>query len=326
MFLAVSTAVSTALVVAGSFRKRGGRIADIVRRVRERLVVLDIVLDVDDRQVAAVVGVGERTHQDQQLAVGHFARLHELDRAVLARRTTVAAARIAAERVVAAAAIQQLHVGAVRVAAIEMNAAVAVGMIPAAPHHAAVGQHGGIDIVALVVADLVHAAAVGVHHVQHEGRFVQILGLSLEFRFALVDQHRAGAELARGGKQDSSVRQIVRRDVLRSGAGLVGGRQDGVQRVGRDDVFPDVPVRRIAVFLLRRQRAAHREDDPGAVARHVDILEVIERALGSLAGHARGDVDLGAAGAGRDSADTDRPAGRKRGAAAGRPAWSARYA
>ena len=171
-------------------------------------------------------------------------------------------------------------------------------MIPAAPHHAAVGEHAGIDVVALVVGDLMQFAAVGLHDMQHERGLVQVLGLPLEFRLALIQQHRAGVELARGCEQDASIRKIVRGDVLRAGAGRVRGRQYGVQVVGRHHVFPDIPVRRIPVLLLWRQRAAHRENDLAAVAGDVDILQVVERALRRLAGHARGDIDLAAAGGG----------------------------
>ncbi len=126
----------------------------------------------------------------------------------------------------------------------------------------------------------------GSHHVQHEGVLVAVLVLRGELGLALVDQHRLRLALARGGKDDPAVRQVVRREVV-AFLGHDVGLDHAAQRVGRDVVLPDVPGRLLAVHEARDQRHAHREDDLGAVVGAVDVAHVPEPAS-----HALGDVAL----------------------------------
>ena len=62
-------------------------------------------------------------------------------------------------------------------------------MIPPAEQHLAIGQDCRIEIVTLVERDLVYVAAIVVHHVQDEGRFVPVLVLGIELGLALIQQH-----------------------------------------------------------------------------------------------------------------------------------------
>jgi hypothetical protein len=230
-------------------------------------------------------------YQRQDPAILHLARLDELDRIGGGAAGSVALA-----------AIQQLHVAAVGVGRIQMNAVAAVaagGVVPAAVHDAAVGEQRRVDVVALVVGDLADVGGlvrvrIDLHHVQHECRFIASLGLRLEVGLALAGQHRLGIALARRGEQHAAVGEVVRRDVLGAGVGVACAAGELRERAGGDVVLPDVPGRRVAELLVGRDRAAHREDQPGAVVGGVQILDVVQAG----AGHARREIALDAGGRG----------------------------
>ena len=135
-------------------------------------------------------------------------------------------------------------------------------------------------------------AAVGVHHVQHEGGLLPVLVLRLELRLALVEQDRARLALARRGEDDAPVGQIVRGEVV-AFLGDDVGRDHAPQRARRHVVLPDVPGRLVLLVGALDQGLAHREDDLRAVVRRLDVADVAETA-GDLAG----DVDLGGGGRG----------------------------
>ena len=163
-----------------------------LRRSRERgvggqrLGVLGVVHAVDDDEVAAEVDAGVLADEGQRAPILHLARLHELDDGVVGARH------------VAVGAVVELEIGAVGIGRVQVHRVLAGRVIPAAPQHAAVREHGGVAVVALVEGDLVHAGAVGVHDLEHEGRFVPILVLSLELGLALIEQDPLRLRLARG--------------------------------------------------------------------------------------------------------------------------------
>ena len=166
----------------------GGRL----RRSRERgvggqrLGVLGVVRAVDDDEVAAEVDAGVLALEREDAAVLHLPWLHELDH------------RVVGTGHVAVGAVVELEIRAVGIGRVQVHGVLAGRVIPAAPQHAAVREHGGVAVVALVEGDLVHAGAVGVHDLEHEGRFVPILVLSFELGLALIEQDPLRLGLARG--------------------------------------------------------------------------------------------------------------------------------
>ena len=186
---------------------------------------------------------------------------------------------------VAVGAVEQREPAAVRVHRIQVYRA-AARVLPAAEHDAPVVEDVGVEVVALVERNLADAGAVRVHHVKHESVLVLVLVLGGELRLALVDQHRLRLALARRGKDDAPVRQVVGRDVVAFLGDDVGG-DHAPQHVGGAVVLPDVPGRLLAVHGAGDQRHAHREHDLRAVVRAVDVARVPE-----AAGDALGNVDF----------------------------------
>ena len=134
-----------------------------------------------------------------------------------------------------------------------------------------------------------NAGAIRVHDLQYERRFVAVLVLRRELRFALIEQDALRLRLARGGEHDAAVGQIVGRDVVDRGRiRVAGGVDDCVQGVARDHVLVDAPRRRHLGILVHGERAAHGEHHPGAVGGGVDVLHVPAGA----GGEARRDVGL----------------------------------
>ncbi len=186
-----------------------------------RLRVVHVVRDVDGDELAAELGAGVGPREREHATVGHRARVEELhSRAVGAGR-------------VAVGAVEQLESRAVGINRVEVDRVVAAGVVPAAEHHAPVGQHRGVEVVALVEGELADVAAVRVHHVQHERRLDAALVQRRELRLALVEQHGARLALARGGEHDPPVGQVVRREVVAVLGDDVGGDHAAQRVAGR---------------------------------------------------------------------------------------------
>ncbi len=112
-----------------------------------------------------------------------------------------------------------------------------------------------------------------IHDVQHESRVLPILVARVELRLAFVEQDRLGLTLASRDEQESAIRQVVRRDVV-AGLRRDVGRDDPVQRIGRERVLPDLPRRLFVHVLVRIERAAHGEQHFLAVGRDLDAHDV----------------------------------------------------
>jgi hypothetical protein len=199
-----------------------------------RLVVFEVHRCVDDDDIAAAVGIRERPDQRHDSAVVQFTRLHELDD--LAIRAGV----------VTVLAVKHFELRAVRVHAVDIDGTVDRGIIPAAEHDLPVRQNRRIEIVRLIIRNLFDGAAIRVHDVQNERRFVLILVFRRELRLALVQQHGIGAQLSRRRENDAAVRQILRTDVMPDFGGEVG-RDNAPQHISLERVFPDIPGRLVFV-------------------------------------------------------------------------------
>ena len=116
----------------------------------QRLRVLHVDAGVDHRQVATEIGVGEGAHQRQDAAVLHFARPRELDGRCGPLASIVPVWWLRAP-------YSSCRFGAVGIGGVQVHAA-ARGAIPAREQHAAVCQHRGRQVVALVEGDLVDVA------------------------------------------------------------------------------------------------------------------------------------------------------------------------
>ena len=272
---------------------------------RHRLVIVDVVLDIDDQQVAAAVGVVIGLGLDENASVLHLQGAQQLHGLV------VAAVGGAAEGMVVHAE-HGFEPAAVRLHAVEVHRVVAAGMIPTGVEDFAgpqAAEHGRVEIVALVEGELRDILPVLVHHMQHEGLVATALGQRLERRLALVEQHLARIDLAVGTENDPAVGQVGRRQVVAFlGREIAADNAPWVVRPQRllEIVFIDVPARHLVVVLVLVEQA-QREQQPFAVEGRHQILDI---AL--AAGDGRGDVGF-AGGDGGVAAHIDIAAGHEEG-------------
>ena len=95
-------------------------------------------------------------------------------------------------------------------------------VIPAAEQDITVPGHRRVKIMALVEGNLLNAAAVRFHYVQHERRPLTVFIQCRILGFALIQQYRPGTSLAGGRKNNPAVRQIGRCNVLPGFGNYVG--------------------------------------------------------------------------------------------------------
>jgi len=138
-------------------------------------------------------GARKRLGAHQQPALGHRPRVEEVQVAA------AGAGRVALRP------IQQFEPRAVRSHRVEVELVVGACVLPATEDDAAVVEHAGIEVVALVERNLPDLRAVGVHHVQHERGFRAALVEGGELRLALVEQHGARLALPGRGERDAPV-------------------------------------------------------------------------------------------------------------------------
>ena len=140
--------------------------------------------------VAALLRAEEGACNCDQLAVDALARIEKLDD-VGVRAGDVGASRVAVGAVV------ELKSSAVGVGAVQANL-VPVGRFVAREDDLTVGKHGRREIMIGVEANLMDAAAVGIHDVQQKDWLLPVIGLRRVLGPALVDQNGFSRRLPSG--------------------------------------------------------------------------------------------------------------------------------